>query len=577
MKKIRKFLCAGIAGLLFLSCNQANNPTPVILNLPIDRNIELNVLKEIKITKDWVPSNDEVMEAFGKDIFLVIQNSTSIVQDVKVSPTESELDTVTKMYKENIYKNGKYLNVPAQLTEVNIDFSKIPVDISSDFTINRSQSETESETTTWDANLSVGDTHDFSAATEENKTNQDYAKNAKLKKIGQHCYIWYVTKDGIDVDTDKLNKLADIFDSIYEKETYIFGTNRPSIPRNVQNYYISCPETESFPKVHVIVYDLYGDYETTKENGAGTFGYFWGLDFLKNSTLENYPWGDAEEKALMKKLQSNECQCLHLDSYFLSEVPEMVYSTITHEFQHLLHFVNKSLKYKISNTWFNEMLSMVCEDIMLTQLGLRPEDGPQARLNLFNQTYDWGFQDWYKEDNVYISYANAYAFGAYLLRNFGIDFIKELAHNNYVDEEAIIEACKTCNISGISNFSDIMHRFYTAILNPKNTENSFNKSVSKTYSINGTSVTFNCDAINLFDYLTIPKNEMTIILAAQLYQGVFFQNYYGPVIYNRSIPKDIGRKGTFITKIDGFMAGVKLIDENWNEDLDYYLVITEKK
>ena len=95
MKKTIKFLCAGIVGILFLSCNQANNPAPVILNLPIDRNVELNVLKEIKITKDWVPSNDEVMEAFGKDIFLVIQNSTSIVQDVKVSPTESELDTLT--------------------------------------------------------------------------------------------------------------------------------------------------------------------------------------------------------------------------------------------------------------------------------------------------------------------------------------------------------------------------------------------------------------------------------------------------------------------------------------------------
>lgn len=575
MKKNIKFLCAGIIGLLFLSCNQANNPAPVVLNLPIDRNVELNVLKEIKITKDWVPSNDDVMEAFGKDIFLVIQNKTSSMQDVRLSPTESEFNTVTEIEKKSIHENVKYLNVPAQLTEFYNDFSKLSLDTGSYLSINRSQSET--ETTAWDANLSVGDTHDFSAATKENKTNQDYAKNAKLKKIGQHCYIWYVTKDEITVDNDKLNKLADKFDSIYEKETYIFGTNRPSIPRNAQNYYISCPETESYPKVHVIVYDLFGDYETTKKTGAGTFGYFWGLDFLKNSTLENYPWGNAEEKASMKKLKSNECQCLHLDSYFLSEVPDMVYSTITHEFQHLLHYVNKTLKDKRSETWFNEMMSMVCEDIMLTQLGLKPADGPQSRFNLFNQTYDWGFQDWYKDDNVYISYANAYAFGAYLLRNFGIDFIKELAHNNYVNEEAVMQACKTCNISGISSFSDIVHRYYNAILNPKNTENSFNKSVSKTYSINGSSVTFNCEAINLFDYLTVPKNKMTLTVAAKLYQGVFYQDYYGPAIYNRAIPQNIGRMGTFITKIDGFMAGVKLIDENWNEDLDYYLVITEKK
>ncbi len=588
MKKIVKTMLIGYIGLIFLSCNQGNNSAPVLLNLPIDRNVEVNILKETEISKNWTASQDEVMNTFGKNAFLVIQNTSNETQDIKKTSTEeSEINKIINNYKENLQSQNSFLHIPAQLTDIDFDFSKSSYISENQFAINRSGSEN-TNNVPWDANLSVGDTHDFAAATSDNKTNLNYAKNAVLKKIGQHCYVWYVSKDKIEVNNQTLNNLADKFDSIYEKETFIFGTNKPGINNSsLSNSIIdfsNLQENEK-PKVHIIVYDIFDDYKETSQSGVGTFGYFWSLDFWKNTTLQNFTWKSPNDQTNYKQLKSNECECIHLDSYFLSVVPDMVYSTIGHEFQHLLHFVNKSLntaksndtKLEYSLTWFNEMMSMVCEDIMLTQLGLQAKDGPQSRLELFNQTYDWGFGNWYTGDYVYISYANAYAFGAFLLRNYGIEFIKELAANRYKNETAVVEACKARNISGINNFNDILHLFYKAILNPKSSTNSLNNSVSATYSINGNSITFNCGAINLFDYITIPKNKMTLPTSLQLYQGVFFQDYYGPVIYNNTKPKDIGSKGSCIIHLNGLVAGNKLIDESWNTNLKYYLVITENK
>ena len=112
-------------------------------------------------------------------------------------------------------------------------------------------------------------------------------------------------------------------------------------------------------------------------------------------------------------------------------------------YQHMINFNMKSVRLGLrSATWFNEMCSMVAEDLVLGNIGLDPVlDGPQSRLDVFAYHYaESGVRDWLNndDDTVLKSYAGAFAFGAYLARNFGgAGFFHELLHNDMVNEAAI--------------------------------------------------------------------------------------------------------------------------------------------
>ena len=76
---------------------------------------------------------------------------------------------------------------------------------------------------------------------------------------------------------------------------------------------------------------------------------------------------------------------------------------------------------------------------------------------------------------MYISYANSYAFGAYLLRNFGgIELIKKICQNDFVDEESITKALKSLGYN--FTFSDVLLNFYQILF--ENQSYSLNKEFS---------------------------------------------------------------------------------------------------
>lgn len=543
MKKISKLVLALFAVGLFAGCSNGNDDAAtnalilaqlnaIIENTPdepIERNVELSNVSEMNIVKG---TTYDLSDKEGKKVFMVVMNNDDYTETVFASSGSEVSSDIYYDYKYQT-ENGVFYNVPFdpvcyEYNPVNtsVPFSRSAIGFDAD--------DVEIPTT-------VGSHHDFHAATSDNFTNDEWASNAELKVIGDHCYVWYKEKEGINITLSKLQSMANTFDDIYEKETYIFG------PNYATTYYSSSYTNQFIPtdentKVHIIVYDLFDDYAETKRKGGGTSGYFWGLDFYK----ENQNW---EEKIC----KTNKCECLHIDSYFLESAADIQRSTIAHEFQHLLHFVNKKLKNgnNIENaTWFNEMMSMVCEDIMQTQIGLPDSASPRNRLNTFNSSFNKGFLRWRRgSDDVYYSYANAYAFGAYLVRNYGIDFIKALAHNNLIEKDAITNALGEVNAPDDENtFDKVYEKFYNVVFNPKSTSHTLNKEVTKTYEYaTGKTNTFKCTAINLFDYVTISARYMKGDYVKNLYQASKLNDYKGPAILNNRIYNDLDESGMFVS------------------------------
>lgn len=273
------------------------------------------------------------------------------------------------------------------------------------------------------------------------KNNYAVQISATLVSVGTNCYVWsadsYRSKYAYLTQTDYDN-IAKKFDSVYNKETNVFGSREIN---STSSTWITTPD-----KVSILIYDIYGD--SYKGQSSGTLGYFYTLDMYKGSK------------------NSNSTEMFYIDDYFLKEYTAYTYSTLAHEFQHLLSFVHKIISGPRATTesWFTEMLSMICEEYLQNDLDLTDLQSPKSRLNNFNSRYYYGFEHWLKGDQVYYSYANAYAFAAYLVRNFGgINLIKNIALNNYYGEEAITQALRTMGYTS-ETFNTVLEKFYQVCL-----------------------------------------------------------------------------------------------------------------
>lgn len=307
-----------------------------------------------------------------------------------------------------------------------------------------------------------------------NTNNGEFSKKTFTKKYdGVHCRIWYynnnpgVVNDSVFTDIE-INKLASTINKAFQIETAIFGSN--AFDGGVDSI-----DANENTKLDVLIYDLLGDASDT-QNG-GIFGFFRPYDFNANKFIE---WYDTKYNKDYPA-NSNECEVIHIDAYFLQKdilgyentkedgskenvQTHKVESTLIHEFQHLLNYCNKYGNY---NTWFTEMLAMSAEEVLQKTINTSDDDSPKSRFNFqFNRPYQ-GFINWPENssDNVYYAYSNAYAFGAYLMRNFGgTKLIHEIATNKkengepYRDGESITQALHTCGFTNES-FETVLQKF----------------------------------------------------------------------------------------------------------------------
>jgi hypothetical protein len=310
------------------------------------------------------------------------------------------------------------------------------------------------------ASYSVGSTKQFQVANEDTAPYTWFPINATLVAQGTHCYIWVASgndttkastkndnnlneasadADDNAITTVQAKTLAAVFDKVYPLETGVLGYEYGGDPALTSTY----GGHDSDPKISILIYDISGDYSPTQQGGI--LGYFWSKDESdKETVIDQYG----------TPYKSNRAEIFYIDSFFSDKYPAEIESTLIHEFQHVIGYNQKSIKDLYADTWYDEMLSLVSEEVFGTAVGLDPSGLPWgSRIPYYTASYDWyGVTDWQNtSDGILASYANSYAFGSYLLHNYGgVPLLRELEQNAAVNQTSVISAVKALN----PNFKD---------------------------------------------------------------------------------------------------------------------------
>ena len=271
-------------------------------------------------------------------------------------------------------------------------------------------------------------------------------KSALLRAIGENCLVWALDDD---FSQETAEFLAKKFDEICPKVREIFGHESDEY----YSWYSSFQGWEKSPmaekRVNIVVYDIGGGDFSAKD---GVMGYFHSRDYFASAQRLSVQ-GYAYENEML--CASNEGKYIYLDASFAEEKPLVAVSTLAHEFQHMVSYGVKTISQGISTSAAHEeMMSMLCEDALQSVIGLSDSDSPEARLPFFEARYaEIGLEYRESADGYYdiLSYASNYAFGSWLVRNFGgIKLLSCMAKNSLSGFECALSAVNSISTSSYS-------------------------------------------------------------------------------------------------------------------------------
>jgi len=327
------------------------------------------------------------------------------------------------------------------------------------------------------------------------------------------------------VNDKMINSLANKFlksgsdNDIYDWVTNVFGEEWGS---SNSSELIANPN-----HIDILLTDISNDNET---NG-GVIGYFYSKD---NFTVSRYKG-------------SNERIMFYVDSVMFANGsdnwnendfwPQQVFSTLAHEFQHMIYFYQKNVKRNVERTepWINEMLSESTEDLVAVKMSI---DGPRnviasrgdagannnynGRYPIFNKNNKLSPISW---DNTLANYSTVSSFGTYLMRNYGgAKLLHNIVDNNLKDKEALMYAVHK-HVNGKSKtFDDLIHEWGIAVLLSKRDDISsdsgelYNTGDFISSDLNG--IHYDLGSINFFNYSPAPT------LSTKMGQIAPHSNYY---------------------------------------------------
>ena len=315
-------------------------------------------------------------------------------------------------------------------------------------------------------------------------------KEAVLLAQGQYCNIWVWANDADRITPGMANltqadakALAAKFDLIYPAQTNLLGFEYGGEPGQPSG------GKDGDPRVQILAYHML----TSSGSSAGLAGFFWGKDFYSQSQLSTE--------------RTNEAEIFYIEEDAAKTMPDYIYSTLVHEFQHMIHFNQKTVKQGVSGsseTWYNEMLSLMTEDVMANLIGIPLTNSLnklRVRVPTFLNYYDQiGITDWSRIDSS-PNYAMAISFGAYLLRNYGgPELLGKLVTNNRRNIDSLNMALGEI-YSGLT-FQQVLARFGETLIFTEQTTDpgvvTYNKSVVQSITgVNGT-YTYTAEAFNVW-------------------------------------------------------------------------------
>lgn len=533
MRKFSYTLCVLFLALAFWGCNSdwLNGKTQSVTFdgssyfLPVDSDTTTLVLSGVK----------------GHDLSCVVVNTSTnaissryIVTDVIERSSLSEEESFSET------------QAPEQEGIVRIDYNPQYPEPNLPESASRSAQEVNANTSV-EKTFTVGDTKKFYAPTDENLSVWTTQIDCTLRAVGTDdgeiiCYVWVDDKaytdsaisSGSKINTSMAEKLADTFAKHKKEETALMGEESDSV------FYVAGPNSkktvepmenfsETGTKVNIVVYDIGGDFKKTKESASGTLGFFSSKDYwifdkpcFTSKSVRYDIFGDEDTASYYES--SNRGKVFYCDSAFCNYnsdafkksqikdtwwVPkdnspsgDMV-STMFHEFQHMICYGNKKIKNSVTaSTWSNEMMSMLVEDVLREKLEVDTSSAPsETRLPDFNKNYFWlGADTWLSGEDAVYSYSSAYAFGAWLVRNYGgAELLHEMSVNEYADWESIVAAVKTVTGIDVTRKSLLIEWAFASCFRPTYAQEKSLPTYYETpddYTSDGTTYSF--EPINLF-------------------------------------------------------------------------------
>jgi len=298
--------------------------------------------------------------------------------------------------------------------------------------------------------------------------------------------IWVESTEWSDSDTangkvtpEKISALANSFfnadqvpvDSIYEWVTNMLGDEWG--PEGSIKYgnttYNTIGETNN---ITILLADIENDTTDFLTQG-GIVGYFYPGDTIPTFSYSNERVMFTIDSVM---LGTKDDTTWDLSDYW----PREVISTLAHEFQHLIHYYQKGVvagaDLAYEPTWIDELCSMQVEDLIADKMGVPGPRGIAPEIwsagspgitsgRIVDYLYypDISLDDWGRTD-IYASYAAAYAFGAYLTRNYGgAAFIRSVVQSPFASANSIIMAAE--GFSGRDeSMGNLLRRWGAAVL-----------------------------------------------------------------------------------------------------------------
>lgn len=303
-------------------------------------------------------------------------------------------------------------------------------------------------------------------------------KKAKVEYEGKHCYIWSIEDDKI-LDSVSCKNLADTFDEYYMEMRSIFGQESDKIYIYNSGFKLEDmrKHADTGTKVNIVVYSI---------SNPTTIGYFHSKDYYETEDeLEALTGSIYSENSATKF--SNGGKYFYMNYRYASGSfleKALATSTLLHEFQHMIHFSVKNMAGLKPSAWYNEMLSMLAEDIFATRLNTGSKAPSVMRMGSFSRNY---FKSGLTDFSNSYAYGTSYSFGGWLVRNFGgVNLVHVMMTNNKVDEDSIVAAVNTFSPKKY-DFDALFNEYVSDCVNSKN----FNIKLNGVADVNEKSYTLN--------------------------------------------------------------------------------------
>lgn len=265
-------------------------------------------------------------------------------------------------------------------------------------------------------------------------------------------------------------------------------------------------------EIDVLFFDIEddGDAATDPDPTGGILGFFWSKD---NFLTSAYSYSNQRLLFYMDAVLTAKAEdgSWEITDYW----PAEMVSTLAHEFQHMIHFYQKNVTFNTSSeTWINEMASMMAEDFLADKMAVNGPRGvsysdstagssgnTNGRLPMFNSYNYIGPTVWYSGTSSLINYAVNYAFGSYLARNYGgAELFRNIVQSQYTDYRAITSAVETMGYD--ETFASLLQKWGAAVLLSDQTDQSqgYRYNIGGAFTSTLSGIDYNLGSINLFNY-----------------------------------------------------------------------------